>query len=188
MLASSYLQKSSNLFRENKLLKVGFVAVLVMNVLNWHEVHNIVDAQKTVLTPVGATGNLWVTNDTVSDDYALLMTRYVMHQIGDYKAPFARQQFRELTRMFVNDAAGEARNRFEAMATEIEKYPTASSEISFAPRDVKHDPVAHVIKLTGLKLRYLNGVETGKEPKTFVIEYRISNGTFAINRLLEEKA
>lgn len=188
MLANTYLQKSANLFKENRLLKVGFVALLGMNIANWHEVHNIVDAEKTVLMPVGAAGNLWVTNTAASDDYVMFMTRYVMHQVGDYKAPTARQQFNELVRFFSTDTMGEAKTRFDVMASEIEKYPSSASEVIFSDRDVWHDAVAHIIKLKAEKIRYLNGVETGKDAKSYVIEYKISHGRFVISRLLEESA
>lgn len=187
MLLKTHLQNSSNLFQENRLLKVGFIAVLLMNILNWHQVNNILDTEKTVLTPLGAVGNLWVSNDAASDDYILFMSRYVMHQLGDYKAGTARQQFNELARLFAPDSAGEARNRFDVMASEIEKYPTSASEIVFGDRDVLHDAANHNIKIRAQKLRYLNGVETGKDPKAYVIEYKIAHGRFVISRLLEDK-
>jgi len=183
----NYLQQSSNLFAENKLLKVGFVILLIMTVVNWQQVQNMTDKEKVVLMPMGATGNLWISNNAASEDYILFMTRYIMHQLGDYTAANVRSQYNELIRFFTPDQFVTAKKQLETIAKEIERFSTAAAEVFFSQKDIKHDAINQKIKIHAMKHRFLNGVKAGSERKTYLIEYTINHGRFWIRRVLEEK-
>jgi len=187
MKASTYLNSFSNTVRENKLLKLGFLLLLVITLLNWSEVRNVRDQEKVVLIPIGASGTLWVTSDSASDDYVLFMTRYILHQFGDYTIHTISEQLEELNRHFSPETFVEANERFKNIVKGISKYPSLASTLSFNNKDVLHDAVKKRIKVKATKIRYMSGVKTGEDVKNYVISYEIKNARFWIKNIMEEK-
>lgn len=187
MNISKYIQASSNVFEEKQLLKFGFISLLVLTLVNWYSVDNASKREKVVVVPPGAAGEIWVTSESVSEDYVISVTRYILKMIGDYTVRTARMQFNDLLTLYKPKAFGEAKRNFDLLATEIEKFQSAAQHIEFAEQDILHDPQNKKIKVKVKRYRYINGVNSGSEVSTVMIEYVIENGRFFITQILEEK-
>ncbi|MEI6704464.1 MAG: TraE/TraK family type IV conjugative transfer system protein, partial [Deltaproteobacteria bacterium] len=71
-----YLQKSSNIFAENRLLKFSVVVLSIAVVINTAGVFKALNSQKTILVPPVINSKISVTGDKASDEYLKEFTRY----------------------------------------------------------------------------------------------------------------
>ena len=187
MKIDKYLQASSNVFEENKILKFGFSVLLILTLINWYSIEDIRKEEKIIIVPPGATGDLWITSEEVSDDYIISMARYILKMTGDYTVNTARSQFNDLLRLFMSSHYGKAKNNFDLLAEDIEKFRSAAQHIEFNEKDIQHDRANKQIKTPVTRLRYINGVNSGSETSTVMIEYSIDAGKFFIKQILEVK-
>jgi len=186
MKVETYLSKFSNVVRENKLLKFGFIILLLITLVNWNEVKNIRKEERLVLMPIGASGNLWVTSENASDDYILFMSRYILHQLGDYTIHTIAEQLNELNKHFAPESFVDAKNQFQSIVEGVSKYGTLASTITFNKNDVLHESSLKKIKIKATKTRYMSGVKTAEEEKNYVIMYDIRNYRFWIKHIMEQ--
>jgi len=187
MNINNYLSAASNVYRNNVLLKIGFVILLLMQIGNWHQQKNYLDNQKIVLTPIGHANNMWVSNNDASDEYLLFMTDYTLGLLGNYNAYTVEEQFQKLVKLHAPEKVGEAKRKLDKLAEEIKKYITAGSQLNYKNEDIKIDRVKQVIKIKAYSERFLNGVRSGTSTKEFYLFYKIKGGRFWLQDLKEGK-
>lgn len=173
-----FKQRSSNLFTENKLLKLGFIVVLAITMLNWYGVKSARDDVRTIILAPGSGGHLEVGNASASNDYLISMARYIIHLNGDYTASSARVQFEELLKLFAPEAYGEAVKRYMDEAKEIERFATVASNTYWADDAVTFQ--ANTIQVRAVKVRYINGNAVRSEGMRYKISYEIRAGRFYV--------
>ena len=91
-----YLQGSSNLFEENRLLKFAIVGLFGVTSMLGAVVYTSNQNQRTVVVPFGAGGDLYVTGSTPSAGYIRTITRNIVALAGTYSSYAADRQFQEL--------------------------------------------------------------------------------------------
>ena len=73
-----YLQGSSNLFEENRLLKFAIVGLFGVTAVLGAVIYTSNQNQRTVVVPFGAGGDLYVTGNRPSPEYLRTMTRNIV--------------------------------------------------------------------------------------------------------------
>lgn len=179
MIKKLFLQKSSNLFAENRLLKMGFVCVLAITIINWYDNKSARDEIRTLIIPAGSGGNIEIGYGTASNDYLINMARLIIHLSGDYTASTARTQFEELLKLFAPETMGEAQKRFMDEAKEIERFSSVASTVYWAG-DNAMQVTANTITVRAVKVRYINGNAVRSENMKYKIAYVIRAGRFYI--------
>ena len=81
-----YLQGSSNLFEENRLLKFAIMGLFGVTAVLGTLIYTSNQNQRTVIVPFGASGDLYVTGNAPSAGYMRTMTRNVVSLTGTYSA------------------------------------------------------------------------------------------------------
>lgn len=183
----NYLSSVSNVYRNNSLLKVGFIVLLLMQIGTWQQQKSYLDSQKIVLTPIGHANNMWVSNNDASDEYLLFMTDYALGLLGNYNAHTVQEQFNKLVKLHSPEKAGEAKRKLDGLAVAIKKYVTAGSQLNYKNEDIAIDREQHVIKVKAHNERYLNGVRSGTSNKTYYLFYTIEGGRFWLQDIKEGK-
>lgn len=184
-----YKQASANLFAENKILKFGFVILLIIVVYNWQAMNTAADSKRTVLIPLGSASDVWVSNNDASDNYLRLMARYISAMVGNYTASSARRQFEELLSLYTPEVYAKAKTSFESQADNIERFPTISSRIMWqGDNSLKINEERRIMTITMLKDRLVSGSITRSTKVELAITFDINYGRFEIEAInLKEK-
>jgi conjugal transfer pilus assembly protein TraE len=180
-----YLQKSSNIFAENRLLKFSVVVLSIAVVINTAGVFKALNSQKTILVPPVINSKISVTGDKASDEYLKEFTRYALGLALTYNPSNARPQFSELLALYDASEFQTARKDLYALADKIENTRAASA---FYINAITHDAEKHSLLVTGSKQTYMVGDKAADEQKTYILEYRFESGKFILRRLYEKQS
>jgi conjugal transfer pilus assembly protein TraE len=180
-----YLQGSSNLFEENRLLKFAIVGLFGITAVLGAVVYSSDQNRRTVVVPFGASGDLYVTGSTPSSGYLRAMTRNIVTLSGTYSAYSADRQFQELLSIVHPSAYESMRDTLNGVLDELSTNPTLSIATYIRP----DQPVSWTdsqIMVPVEKVRVIGGV-IRKFRGTLRIGYAIESGRFWLTRLSEEK-
>lgn len=179
-----YLQGSSNLFEENRLLKFAVVGLFGVTAVLGAVVYSSDQNRRTVIVPFGAGGDLYVTGNTPSATYLKAITRNIVALAGTYSAYSADQQFRELLSIAHPSAYNAMRDSFTALLDELANNPTLSIA-AYIRGDQPVTWTKNEIVVPVEKVRVIGGV-IRKFRGTFRISYVVDHGRFWLVRLSEE--
>ena len=179
-----YLQGSSNLFEENRLLKFAIVGLFGITVVLGIVSYTSGQSQRTVIVPFGAGGDLYVTGSKPSPDYLRTMVRDIVSLSGTYSAYSADRQFQELLGIVHPSAYNTLRDSLNAILDDLADNPTLSIATYIRP----DQPVMTTntdILVPVEKVRVIGGV-IRKFRGNLRIGYAIDNGRFWLTSLHEE--
>lgn len=182
MEAKIFVQKSSNLFVENRLLKfvVGVVGVAV--VINSFMVYRAVKYQRTILIPPSMTGTVEFVQGKPTEAYIKDMSRRVVSLATTYSPPTARLQFDELLGMYAAEIYPTASKSWYSLAGRIESSQVSSvfymEKLSISPQGG--------IEVFGNLRQFTAETELESTSKTYIIAYRIRDGRFEIMEFKEK--
>jgi len=179
-----YLQGSSNLFEENRLLKFAVVGLFGVTSVLGLVIYSSNQNQRTVVVPFGASGDLYVTGNSPSTAYLRTMTRNIVALAGTYSAYSADRQFQELLTLVHPSAFSSVRDSLNGILDELADNPTlsiatyirADQPVTYTERDILV-PVEKVRVIGGV-IRKFRGV--------LRIRYALDNGRFWLTALSEE--
>ncbi|PBN43540.1 TraE/TraK family type IV conjugative transfer system protein [Sphingobium sp. D43FB] len=179
-----YLQGSSNLFEENRLLKFAVVGLFGVTSVLGLVIYSSNQNQRTVVVPFGASGDLYVTGNTPSTAYLRTMTRNIVAMAGTYSAYSADRQFQELLTLVHPSAFNSVRDSLNGILDELADNPTlsiatyirADQPVTYTERDIVV-PVEKVRVIGGV-IRKFRGL--------LRIRYALDNGRFWLTALSEE--
>jgi conjugal transfer pilus assembly protein TraE len=179
-----YLQGSSNLFEENRLLKFAIVGLFGVSAVLGLLLYTSNQNSRTVLVPFGASGDLYVTGTRPSDAYLRSITRNIVALAGTYSAYSAGTQFQELLGIVHPSAFNAMRDSLNAILDDLDQNPTLSIATYIrADQPVVHSD--HDILVPVEKVRVIGGV-IRKFRGTLRLAYRIEYGRFWLTGLSEE--
>jgi len=180
-----YLQGSSNLFEENRLLKFSIAGLFGITAVLGAVVYSSDQNRRTVVVPFGAGGDLYVTGSKPSAAYLRAMTLNVVALSGTYSAYSADRQFQELLSIAHPSAYNSMRDSLNGILDELSNNPTLSIATYLRP----DQPVTWTdteITVPVEKVRVIGGV-IRKFRGTLKIGFVIENGRFWLTRLSEEQ-
>lgn len=179
-----YLQGSSNLFEENRLLKFAVAGLFGVTSVLGIVIYSSNQNQRTVVVPFGAAGDLYVTGNKPSASYLRTMTRNIVAMAGTYSAYSADRQFQELLTLVHPSAFNAVRDSLNGILDELANNPTlsiatyirADQPVTYTERDI-------IVPVE--KIRVIGGV-IRKFRGTLRIRYALDNGRFWLTALSEE--
>jgi len=180
-----YIQGSSNLFEENRLLKFAIAGLFGITAVLGAVVYSSDQNKRTVIVPFGAGGDLYVTGNTPSPTYLRAITRNIVALSGTYSAYSADRQFQELLSIAHPSAYNGMRDTFNALLDELSENPT----LSIATYIRSDQPITWTkseILVPVEKVRVIGGV-IRKFRGNLRIAYLVEGGRFWLIRLSEEK-
>lgn len=174
-----YLQDSSDLFAENKILRYAVALMLIVTLINSVSISNMKDSIVTHIIPVGAAHNFILSGSTANDDYLKSMSRYITHMVGNLTPATARQQFNELLTLWHPTTYSEYRDRFDKLADSLERYPSVSYHVVWdgaAPIKKEGDS----LRIGVIKKKIVGDTVSRKTALQIEINYVIEDGRFFI--------
>ena len=179
-----YVQGSSNLFEENRLLKFAIVGLFGITAVLGAVIYSSDQKQRTVVVPFGAGGDLYVTGSKPSAAYIRTITRNVVALAGTYSAYSADRQFQELLSIVHPSSYNSMRDSLNAILDELAGNPTLSIATYIRP-DQPVQWTDRDILVPIEKVRVIGGV-IRKFRGNLRIRYAIENGRFWLVSLTEE--
>jgi conjugal transfer pilus assembly protein TraE len=177
-----YLQKTSNLVGENRLLKLFVVLIGVTTVINSFFTYAAMQQQRTVIVPVGmATESFEVQGGTLSDVYVRIMTRYTMGLFSTYTPERVHAQYSELLNMFAASSYPDYKERLTTLADDI--LSTRTTGVFYIQNiEIK----GQAIEVTGIKRQFNKESQSVFDAVVkFTINYEVENGAFRIIKIGE---
>jgi conjugal transfer pilus assembly protein TraE len=180
-----FLQKTANLSLENRLLKLIVVVIGITVLINTVMTYRALNSHRTILVPPVMNSRIEIAGDRASEEYIKSFTRYLCGLAFSYTSATARGQFDELLTMYAPEAFPEAKRTFYSLADSIE---TARNTNAFYIQGLKVDSDRHQIEVIGIKRQFVEDRMIDSGIKTYIIEYRIENGRFMIQKITEKEA
>lgn len=177
-----FLQRSSNLYAENRILKFCMVVLTIAVVISSFFSYEALKYQKVVVLPPVVDRRIEITGTDVNDDYIKLFTRYMTNLLFTYTPGTVDGQFDELLKLATPGFYSELKERLQKMAVTIKQLSVTGA---FYPRHIKIDRKARTIEVKGLKEEYTRGIPVKSGQVSYQIEYRIINGRFYVNGFKE---
>ena len=180
-----FLQKSSNIFAENRLLKFVVVALGIAVVINTAGLFMALNSQRVILVPPVVNSKISVSGDKASDEYLKEFARYILNLALTYNPVNARSQFSELLAVYDPAEFQTSRKELYELADKIENTKASSA---FYIQSIINDTEKRRLEVTGTKKTYMVDQKAEDTLKVYLIEYRIDNGKFILVRLYEKPA
>lgn len=180
-----FLQKSSNIFAENRLLKFVVVALGIAVVINTAGLFMALNSQRVILVPPVVNSKISVSGDKASDEYLKEFARYILNLALTYNPVNARSQFSELLAVYDPAEFQASRKELYELADKIENTKASSA---FYIQSIINDTEKRRLEVTGTKKTYMVDQKAEDAQKVYLIEYRIENGKFILVRLYEKPA
>lgn len=180
-----YIQGSSNLFEENRLLKFAIVGLFGITAVLGAVIYSSDQKERTVVVPFGSGGDLYVTGSKPSAAYIRTMTRNIVALAGTYSAYSADRQFQELLSIVHPSAYNSMRDSLNSILDDLANNPTLSIATYIRP-DQPVQWTDRDILVPIEKIRVIGGV-IRKFRGDLRIRYAVENGRFWLVALTEEK-
>lgn len=177
MLLKRFLQISSNLFAENRLLKFCVVVLTLGFVWNTYKVNDIKDKVRTVVVPPHINSKIEISGSYANESYIKEYVRYVGALLWNYSPATVRGQFSEISVSFHPSVFDAARERLYVLADQIET--TRASSVYYISK-ITNNSDGNFIEVTGNRLLTLQDKSVESKTKSYFILYKIENGRFWI--------
>ena len=182
MKLAKFLQESSNVYAENRLLKFVVVVIGLATLANTLAVIKAFNNQRTIIVPPVIRERIEVSGDFVDEKYIKEFTRYVMGLLLSYSPQTAKGQFEELLTLYAPEVYGDTKAEFYDMAESIKAARTSSV---FYLNGIKVNAVERRIQVNGLLRQYIDDMMVLDAQRVYHLRYRITNGRFMLEKISE---
>lgn len=185
MKLEKFIQTSSNLYAENRLLKFIVLCIGLAIPINSFFSYAALHYQKVVILPPVVDKRIMISGNDVNEDYVRLFTRYAMTLLNNYTSGSAQGQFDEFLDNLVSpEFSPSIRNTLYGLVDTIKKLNITSA---FYPQKIEIDTENKMITVSGIKKEFTNTTLVEDGEKHFSIKYVIVNGRFYIDDIKEVK-
>jgi conjugal transfer pilus assembly protein TraE len=182
MKIQTFLQQSSNIYAENRLLKFTVVclsiAVIIISIFSY----SALKYQRVVILPPVVDRRIEISGNSVNEDYVRLFARYAMTLLNDFTPGAAPGQFSELLTLSSPSFYPAFQKTLNGMKDTITKLNLTSV---FYPQALSIDTEKKVIEVTGQQKHFAGAVMVDNGLKKYQITYVITDGRFFIDGLTE---
>ena len=179
-----FMQKTSNLYAENRLMKFFIVIIGTAVVINTYVSYRALNSQRTILVPPVLNSKVEISGDKASDDYIKSFTRYICGLALGYNSAAARSQFVELLTIYAPESFPAAQKAFYDLADAIELSKVSNS---YVIQRITVDSSKHQIEVQGTNMQFAQDKKVEESTKTYLIDYRIRNGKFEVLSFREKE-
>ena len=183
MRMNIFLQKTSNLFTENRLLKFVIVVLCLAVVVNSLLVFRAIRYQRVILIPPKLTGPVEFVQGKPSDQYIRDMGRRICSLAATYSPATARTQFDELLALYAPEAYPKAAKTWYTLAGRIEESHVSNV---FYLRSLTSDAAGNRLEVTGERKQFADDRLIDTADKTYEIHYRLDDGRFSLLSFMEK--
>ena len=181
MRISYYLQKSSSLFDENRLLKFCLVCLTIAFCYNSLQVHRAVNYQRTILIPPKLTSEIEFIHGKPNEKYIRDISRTIANLAATWSPATVRESFEELLYYFAPESFPQASDRWYSLASRAEEGLVSSSfyleKINLTDSE---------IELFGQLVQYTGNTPLENTTRTYLVKYRINQGRFYVLSIQEK--
>lgn len=183
-LLNPFMQASSNVFGENKLLKIVLIIIAIGVFMIYSSVNSFMSHQQTIIQPVGRADPYEIGNYTANEAYLFDMAETIVNLSGNLSARSVTDKFNMLLNLFHDSSHGRYQKHFKTLAEEVSKYSTISHIAELA----RPEPIFVLDNQMRIRVKKSRVVGTTVKPheiKYLLIDYTIENGRFWIMDMTE---
>ncbi len=181
MRISDYLQKSSALFDENRLLKFCLVCLTIAFCYNSLQVQRAVNYQRTIQIPPKLSSEIEFIQGKPSEKYIRDISRTIANLAGTWSPATARENFEELLYYFAPESFPQASERWYSLAGRAEEGLVSSS---FYLEKISFDD--SLIELFGQLVQYTCNTPLENTTRTYLVKYRFDQGRIYVLSIQEK--
>lgn len=185
MRLNIFLQKSSNLFAENRLLKFCILVIGVMVLINTVILQAVTQKEKVILIPPTIGSDLFVTGKDASDGYIRGLTRYVMSLYLNYSAVSVKGQIEDLLSMYEPKSFAKVEGTFNQFINDVIRSRISSS---YYIMKISINREKGIINVEGIRKQHMHEKEIYSEKENYRINYRIRDSKFLIKKIERKEA
>lgn len=183
-LKKPFIQDSSNVFMQNKLLIAIVFFIAALNVWDSIQISNLRDDHTTIIYPYGDVEPYRIRHNSANLAYTYDMAKYIIYLYTNHDSLTVKDNYEILLSMFHPSTLPRYQVHLRRMATDFAKY----INIAHVGQVNRHDGVVQL--KNKLTIRYSQSRITGMavqppRPKVIEIEYLIENGRFWIVEMTE---
>jgi conjugal transfer pilus assembly protein TraE len=182
MKSEIFLQKSSNLFAQNRLLKFAVLVIAAVVLYNTWMIRKALNTHRTILVPPVINQQIEFQGEKASESYIRQMVRYAMTLAVNNSPLTAEKQFQELLTLYAPESYPAAYDNLIKLASKIKD--TAMSSAFYADT-ILLDEQNQKVEVKGIKIQFIKDVLTGTRQTAYEIAYRIQEGRFMIISIKE---
>jgi conjugal transfer pilus assembly protein TraE len=184
MKLNLFLQKSSNVVAENRLLKFVVVVIGVAAVINAFMTYRALNYQRTVIVPPVLKSRIEITGDRASEEYVRAFSRYFAALAFSYSPGSVKAQFDELLALYAPEVFPEEKRVLYELADRV--ITTRVTSVFFIGK-LYVDGEKSQIEVAGQRRQYVDDRKVEDIVKTYLIDYRISEGRFQLVKISEKE-
>lgn len=179
-----FVQKTSNLFAERRLLRLIVFLIGGLQVFNCLLLFSVLDQKRTILIPIGNPNKVSVSGSSADTTYLREMGRYVAGLGLSYNPGTVRQQYEELLSLFSPERFASAKEQLYEAADTVE---IAGASSVFFIADMTNHPEQKILDITGTRQMFVQDQKTDEKQLVYRLAYQIRDGRFWINDFAERE-
>ena len=183
MRLNLFLQRSSNVAAENRLLKFVVAVIGVTAIVNSVMTYRALNYQRTIVVPPVLSSRIEITGERASEEYIKAFSRYIAALAFSYSPGGVKAQLDELLTLYAPEAFPEGKRVFYELADRV--VATRVTSVFFMSK-LSVDGEKRQIEVAGQRRQYVDDRKVEDVLKTYLIEYLIADGRFFITRISEK--
>lgn len=172
-----FVQKTSNLFAERRLLRLIVFLIGGIQVFTCLLLVSVLDQQRTILVPVGNPARVSVSGSSADASYLREMGRYIAGLGLSYTPLTVRQQYAELLALFSPESFSWAQEQLYEAADTAE---TAAASSVFFIADMADHPEQKFVDIAGTRQMFVQDKKMDEQKLVYRLSYKIEEGRFWI--------
>ncbi len=172
-----FVQKTSNLFAERRLLRLIVLLIGGLQVFNCLLLFSVLDQKRTILIPVGNPAKVSVSGSSADTSYLREMGRYITGLGLSYNPGTVRQQYEELLSLFAPERFANAKEQLYEAADTVE---TAGASSVFFIAEMTDHPEQKILDISGTRQLFVQDKKTDEKHLVYRLSYQIRDGRFWI--------
>jgi len=181
---SSYMQLDSNLFAQNRALKIGFVIVVAWMIWMSWSIHALGKDRQTAVLPPFSNKEWVLTTDNANDPYLTDMSLYIVQLLGTWNPGSVEEQLNQLLSLVHPDAYNKYRDQFREISKRANRY----ASVSFSSQWNAQSPIKRTGDMMSISVtrRRISGSRVSRsEQVNYEIHFSIENGRFWVTDIGE---
>lgn len=169
------LNRTDNVFAENRLLKFSLMVLLIGFFGQGIMTYAAVRYKTVVIIPPNLTQEVEITNGIPSDEYVKAVVRDINFLAFEYTPAVARSNFNELLSYYGPTEYPSASTRWYNLADRIE---TSRISSTMPIEGIEIDPAKNKVWVSGTRTLYTDNQIAEQKKKVFTFNYKIVRGRF----------
>ena len=180
MIAKKYLSQISNLWQENRLLKMclGFLSIAV--VISSIASYKALNYTRTIVTPAGMSESFEVSSKKMSASGIKMFTRYAFDLFLNYTPNSAKTKFDELLKLVNTRYYDEVNDELRRNLENIDRLHIVSI---YQIEEIKINNVENKIKVKGIRTRSTYGKQIDEAVEEWELTFEVIDSNFKIVKI-----